>query len=238
MPMSRYPRPDLSPLGKLCHDDEDIMQELQAKAHTRRYDARETIVLRHAEDRDVFVLLEGRARALVYSSEGHEIWLDDLLPGDIFGEMAALAGMPRTAEIRAEEPVAAAVYSAEDFLRIMRRHGELGIVISRRLIDRLQRTTQRMYELSALSAPGRVYAELLRSAEFSHDEGTESGIIRPPPQITELAKRVNSTRETASRTISDLERKGLVIRQTDCLIVLAPKELGMRLTGLADDLPV
>ncbi len=236
--MTHSPWPDLSPLERLCDKDEDIAQQLKTKARIRRFDPKTTIVLRHAEDRDVFVLLEGRARAVVYSSEGHEIWLDDLVPGDIFGEMAALAEMPRTAEIRAVEPVAVAVYSDAEFLRMMGRHGHLGIVIARRLIDRLQRTTQRMYELSALSAPGRVYAELLRSAEFGRDEGREAGVIRPPPQITELAKRVNSTRETASRTISDLERKGLVIRREDCLIVLAPKELGMRLTGLADDLPV
>jgi CRP-like cAMP-binding protein len=75
-----------------------------------------------------------------------------------------------------------------------------------------------MYERAALTAPGRVAAELLRL-------GGADGTIRPAPVVAELAVRVGTTRETASRTLSALERRGLVLREDDGLTIVAPGRL-------------
>ena len=167
----------------------------------------------------------GKVKAVVFSMEGHEIWLNDIYKGEIFGEIAAIGGFKRTSNVVAETKGTVAVFSAEDFLKLMNQHGSFGIKLSEILIKRIRSITRRMFELSVLSAPGRVYSELLRiSSPFSSDE-KERRIIKPLPILSVLAKRVNSTRETVSRAINDLEKRGLIIRTEKALIIITPREL-------------
>ena len=68
---------------------------------------------------------------------------------------------------------------------------------------------RRMVERTTLSATGRIYAELLRQANEA-----DGRTIRPLPTMSELALIVQSTRETVSRTINDLERRGYIDRKS------------------------
>jgi DNA-binding MarR family transcriptional regulator len=80
-----------------------------------------------------------------------------------------------------------------------------------------------MFELSALSAPGRIYAEILRMSVPSPD--SQRRLIQPVPSLTALAVRVNTTRETVSRTVSDLEKRGLLQRVNDSFELVDPDQL-------------
>jgi len=77
-----------------------------------------------------------------------------------------------------------------------------------------------MLETALLSATGRIAAELLRQSRASSD-----GVIRPLPVWSELAVIVQSTRETVSRTVSSLEKRGLVSRTEGGLAVIAAHRL-------------
>lgn len=207
--------------------DVAVIEEIQAAGRVSKYDARSTIITQENSDNDVFYLLSGKATAVIYSSEGHEIWLGDYQQGDFFGEMAALTGEGRSASVVARTEVTVAVFSAEDFLNLMRRHGAFGTGVARSLAVRARHSAQRMFELSTLSVSGRVYAELLREAKPIVAGGASGNAIQPAPSLAELARRVNSTRESVSRTISDLERKGVVQRRDDIIVVLTPDEIAL-----------
>ena len=92
--------------------------------------------------------------------------------------------------------------------------------VSGALARRLAALRQRMLDNTLLSATGRICAELKRLAEASDD-----GVIRPLPVFAELAQRVQSTRETVSRTVSRLERRGVVQRTDGGLAVVAMHRL-------------
>ena len=61
-----------------------------------------------------------------------------------------------------------------------------------------------------LTAKGRVYAELI------HEAGDERR-ISPPPVIVALALSAQTTRETGSRAIHALERRGIIRRDDEHL---------------------
>ena len=71
-----------------------------------------------------------------------------------------------------------------------------------------------------LSANGRVHAELLRLARAQ-----DGRWIRPLPVLSDLALRVQTARETVSRAVSALERRGIVQRHEDGLEIVAPARL-------------
>jgi DNA-binding transcriptional regulator YhcF (GntR family) len=77
-----------------------------------------------------------------------------------------------------------------------------------------------MVEISTLSAAGRIHAELLRQARRS-----ASLTIEPVPVVSEFALLVQTTRETASRAINELERSGIIRREPNRLKVVAPHRL-------------
>jgi predicted transcriptional regulator len=76
----------------------------------------------------------------------------------------------------------------------------------------------RMAARTTLTAYGRVYAELLRLAGPSNR-------IEPPPVLSALALSVHTTRETTSRAIAHLLRRGIVSRTDEALNILAPRLL-------------
>ena len=49
--------------------------------------------------------------------------------------------------------------------------------------------------------------------------------------MTELARRVNTTRETTSRTVNDLERRGLLRRSDDAFELVDPDLLNRMLSA-------
>jgi CRP/FNR family cyclic AMP-dependent transcriptional regulator len=206
----------------------DTREALQGEAELRQHPARSTIIAQDDADDSVSILLSGRARVVLLSADGQEIWLDNLNPGSVIGELAALTGQRRSSGIIAETRVVTATYPAEAFFELVRSHGELGLGLAKLLGRRVHHTTQRMFELSALSAPGRVYAELLRMG-VPADESAD-WIISPIPSLTAIARRVNSTRETVSRTVSDLENRGLLKRLADGFELVDPDQLN-RLRG-------
>jgi CRP-like cAMP-binding protein len=148
------------------------------------------------------------------------VLLHEFLPGDVFGAIAEARAAAEEAEVVAIEDVRAAIFLALDFLALIEAHGCVGLALSRMLLKRLHAATEKMVERVTLSAGGRVYAELLRLARLC--DGTS---IRPAPVISALAVRVQSTRETVSRTINALERRGLIRRDRGALVIVAPHRL-------------
>ena len=100
----------------------------------------------------------------------------------------------------------------------------LSISLANDLAARLEHMTSRLIEAFTLSAKGRVCAELSRLSKVI-GVSPENLIIRPSPVFVELAERVNSTRETVSRTVSELQKKGIVSRESGALIIKKPEVL-------------
>lgn len=167
-----------------------------------------------------FLIVIGRAQAILHSAEGHTILLDEYSRGDLFGAFAQVNPDPQEADVLAIDEVRAFLVETTSLIRLAEQHGEIGLALSRLLLKRLRATSTRIYERAAISARGRVCAELLRLAR--HGDGTT---IRPLPVLSDLALRLGTTRETVSRTVSALERRGILSRETDSFILVAPRRL-------------
>ena len=193
---------------------------IAGRAVHRAYANRAVILRQGDKAGETFLLASGRAHALLYGLEGQLVLLHEFLPGDLFGAIAELDPAPHEADVLAVEESGAAVFLALDFLALIEAHSCVGLAVSRRLLRQLRAATGRMVERTTLSATGRVHAELLRLARAG-----DGHAIRPAPVLSALAVRVQSTRETVSRTINALERRGLIRRDADALVIVAPHRM-------------
>lgn len=190
---------------------------LRGRASERTYPVRAVILRQGDRSSETFVVIDGRAQALLYGLDGQLTLLQEYAPGDIFGALAELEPEPHPADVVAAEKLRAAIFLALDFLALIDAHASIGLAVSRLLLKQLRSATERMAERSTLSAVGRVHAELLRMARAG-----DGRTIWPAPVLTALAVRAHTTRETASRTINTLERRGLIRREAGALVLVAP----------------
>ena len=97
-------------LARLRQPELDTLARLWT---VRSYRHNEAIIAHRDSGRDVFFLLEGRARVTLYSENGREIAYRDVGPGEIFGELAGIDGKPRSASVVAIDDLTAVEVTRE-----------------------------------------------------------------------------------------------------------------------------
>lgn len=194
----------------------------------KKYEAGETIFFQNEYAKIVGFISSGRAVARVYSKQGQETWIGGFYVGDFLGHAALLTNTPIGFEVTASVETQVLQIPVPEFQNLLSANTELAEAVARDLALRLNMMTTRLVEAITLSAPGRVCAELMR---LSTRVGVEPmmSIVRPNPIFSELALRVSSTRETVSRTVSDLVKDGVLKRETGALLILQPEELKLRI---------
>ncbi len=112
-------------------------------AKQRSYQDGELIIQQGAPDQDVYLLRKGKVDVQV-SQEGFEVELNTLEPGTIFGELAEVAHVPRTASVLAIGEVEVLCFPGPELVEELRRHPTasklLDHIVKRRVIDTTEKT--------------------------------------------------------------------------------------------------
>ncbi len=194
--------------------------------HSKRktYAAGDIIQFQEQAVQNIGVILSGRAYAVAYSIEGESTWLGEYMPGQFVGLISLLTDKPLNFELHADSELSVQLMPAARMQTCLLDNAELANAAACDLALRLSHTLSGLIDTHTLSVKGRICAELLR---LSAPIGVEPDkyIIRPGPIFVDLARRINSTRETVSRTVNELKRMGVVSRQPGALIIQDPGAL-------------
>lgn len=228
--MLMNPRPVVADIPLFSGLPPEVLAGLERTISWRRFRAGDEIIDRQSESREVFFIISGKVRVVLYSVSGREITLDDIGPGGHFGELAAIDGEPRSASVMAVEASLVASLSDEAFRRVVTETPSLALLVMRRLTAVVRASSGRILDLSTVGANNRVHAEILRLARAS---AAADGIaaISPIPVHSDLASRVSTTRETVARVMGDLARQNILRREKNALVILDLP----RLAALVDD---
>jgi CRP/FNR family transcriptional regulator, cyclic AMP receptor protein len=202
----------LEGLGDAC------VERIAAACSWRRHEAGRQIVRRDAKDRDVHLLVDGRIRSTAYASSGRQVTFRDLEAGDLFGELAAIDGRMRSADVIALDDVLIATLPAQAFRDLLRDEPVVAERLIARLVGEVRRLSDHVIDLSTASVGQRLAAELLRLAIRA---GVESGAARiaPMPTHAELAAQLGTYREQVTRELSALTRSGVVGKDGRAIVV-------------------
>ncbi len=198
----------------------EVGEQLLAIGQLRSYSTEAAIVRQGERVTRCYLLVAGRARSFLYTSGGQVVLLHEYRRGDVFGALGDPEAAIQDTDVVAQDAVEALVMQASHLAMLAQQHGCIGLALSRLLILRLRKATERIFERSGLSSVGRVHAELLRQARLRPDL-----VISPAPVLADLALLVATTRETASRAVGALERRGIIRRVGASLVVVAPHRL-------------
>src|SRR5437870_6761218 len=140
----------------------DERAEVVALARIRTFNAGETIFAIGSPGDQMMALLSGSIRISVPSSEGKELLLAIIQPGEVFGELALLDGKERSADAVAETASMVAVLDRRDILSFFERNPSAWPNLVKVLCQRLRHPDQVFAAVPLLELPVRLTPSMPR----------------------------------------------------------------------------
>lgn len=192
--------------------DAAALAALERLAEPRDYPDGAVIVSQDEPGDALFVLVSGKVKVVLYGDSGREIILSIFkTPGDFFGEMSLLDHEPRSASLIADEPSRLLVLSRGAFQAHIEGHPRSALRILTELSRRLRRADAVIGNLALLDVYGRLAGKLRELAAAEGEETDDGVVLRQRPTQAEIAAMIGTSRETVSRALSDLQRRGHVV---------------------------
>ena len=208
-------RIDLCDLEILQELDESLLDDLLACCQGLRF-KKNTEILGHLDNSDsVYFVVSGDVRINMVAAGGRQITYQLLRSGQMFGELSAIDGQPRSASAVAETDASLAVLGGADFVALTHEHPELAHVILRRLASLSRWLMTKLFEYHAFNVRGRIISELVRLALLSDEQ---PAAVRVADR--DMASRVGTTRENVTRIYRDLLTQQIIERSDQGLVVL------------------
>ncbi len=205
-----------------------------ASLRARRCGAGCIAVTQDDERNDVFFIISGTVRVSFHAESGKDVQFRDLHAGEMFGELSAIDGRPRSAEVVAVDEVFLASASAEVFLDLVSTRPALARRLLVRLAALVRSLSDRVVEFSTLGVVNRIHGELLRLAREHGVAGNGARIV-PAPTHADIAARVSTRREAVSRELAALARRGIVRRRRGELEIADVARLEALVSRVAED---
>ena len=194
----------------------------------RKFDEAQVAVDFEDRSEDVYFLISGDVRILVRTTGGKEVILTDMHPGQYFGELSAIDGTPRSANVTALTRCEMCIVGGAVFREMVYASRQLCEKLLRLLSTRVRDLNARIIEHTVLDVRHRLYAELLRLSQPRAGHPGER-IVTPPPFHHVLAGRVGCRREQVTRELAQMAAAGLAEKLRGGVVLKKPDELSIRI---------
>jgi len=173
----------------------------------------------------VYFVKSGKIKIYKSDAEGREYILHIFGPGNIFAETVLLGGGPYPASAEAVEDSLVGIIQNRDLEELLKKNTDIAFKIMKILSNRLRESQDKIKNLVFRDTYDRTACALHR---MSLDYGikTPQGIeVELPITRTELASIVGTSRETVTRMLSEMKRKGIIEMDRQKIIVKNEREL-------------
>ena len=229
-----------TPTGELAGDDRvrlirgsfifrglesELIGRLAALSHVKRL-AKGAILFQQGDEGDaLYGVIAGLVRISVANAAGREITLGLMEPGDVFGEIALLDGLPRTAGAQAAEDSALLVIDRAHFFELLETEPRLARHVIELLCERLRQSTDRFSEHTLLRLDARL-ARKLQSLAAGHGQAVD-GETRIALKLSqsELAQMLGASREAVNKLLQRWSREGILRHERGAIVIVAQKRL-------------
>lgn len=217
--------------GPLAGLDVAARDDLAAVGTWCTYDVGQPLMQQGEPSHDLYVLVDGRVRVVMTTSQGDELLLAVLGAGTTVGELSVLDGRPRSATVYALEPVAALRVGAKAFGQFLLVRPSVVVGLLRVLSGRLRAADELRLGLAIAPAEQRLARGLLALAA-EHGQPTQDGVrLRASLSQADLAAYVGLSREAVNQALRGLREAGVVATARRSVTILDLDAMRARATG-------
>ncbi len=200
-----------------CDLDPEALDQLCRYAKHSSLKRGATIVSKGDPGNSLIAVISGTVKISISSPDGRSAILNLIGPGEIFGEVAVLDGLARTADATANTNCEIYVIDRRDFLPFVRSQPALAMKFIELLCTRLRWTSDQVEEVILQDLPGRLASALLRLTE-KHKLAQGGRTIAITQQ--EISEMVGMTRESINKQLRAWATRNLVRLEHGAIVVL------------------
>ena len=190
--------------------------------HRRRYPPKSVIIYAGDQPDVLYYIIEGSVTVLIEDSDGREIVLAYLNPGDFFGEMGLFDESTRSAWVRTKTACELAEISYARYRQLAEKDTGILFALAAQMATRLRKTSRKVGDLAFLDVTGRVSRTLLdlckEPAAMTHPDGMQIRITRQ-----EIGRIVGCSREMVGRVLKALEEQNLISVKGKTIVVFGTR---------------
>jgi CRP/FNR family transcriptional regulator, cyclic AMP receptor protein len=203
-------------LGRL---PDPALAALMERGQLRQYAKREIIYRRGEPGDSLMVVLRGRIKLSNVNLSGKEVVLHFLVPGNIYGEIAALDGRERAANAVALEETEIFLIYTRDLMPTLKAHPEAMFEVIRGLCEKV-RAGAALIEDSTLEMRARVARGLQRLAQHHGRRGAVGTSLQLALSHAELGNYFGLSRANVSRQLSQLREANVITIEGAQIVIL------------------
>lgn len=194
--------------------DENTLRLLAQASKFQRVEKGTVLFFQSDPSVSAYIVQHGNISIVLSSPDGREMIINEMRPGDMFGELGPLTKQPRStsAIVRARSDVL--VIPRDAFLRAVDSEPQLARRILEVTAQRLQRSGEREGALAFMDAQARL-ARLLLELE---KEEKAKGYVTISQE--ELAHRTGLIRQTVAKVLGKWRRAGWLITGRGHILIL------------------
>lgn len=167
----------------------------------------------------VFYIYEGLVKAYDITKYNEENLLIIRKQDEIFPLIWAITGIERHIIYQALSPTTTWKVDRKKFLDFMRQTPDALAPLLDMTLDMYRLHGDRILNLEYRTVRERIISFLLTTSQRFGKQTPEGVLIEVPLRHQDIASSVNATRETTSRELSALERKGLLAAQNSYILL-------------------
>ena len=187
-----------------------VAQELREAS----FDSGQNIFSRGDPGIDLHIVIKGRVRLSVLTSDGRELSFAHVEPPSIFGELAVFDGRPRSADATAVSKVQTLTLSKAAFSRLLGERPQVAEAAVRFLSARLRDADEQLEAIALHPIEARLARFFLAAARQKDPNGKSERVsVSLPISQSELALLVGASRPKVNAALAVLEAEGAIERR-------------------------
>lgn len=205
-----------------------IAEEFEKRAVLLKRASKQSILTQTDQTNDVFLIRKGLVEFSLLAASSKETLFRECGPGELFGELAALDDSLRSVNATVVRNAELYRMKANQFQNLLQESEEFRHWFDRLLAHRIRELSQRVFALSTMTVPCRIWNDLINRADHA---GRVDGpiILADFPTHKKLASFLGTHREAVSRELRELAKEGIVSQKGRILRILDLERLNAML---------
>ena len=200
----------------------ELLNQLSSYAIPRTFKRGTMICERGAPGTALFAICSGTVKISAPSADGKGAVFNLISEGAIFGEIAVLDGLPRTADAIALTDCELMVIERRDLVALIRERAEFALKLIEVLCRRLRHTTGQLEDVMLLDLPGRLAKALLQASDGAAPAPGKQKVALTQRNLSEM---IGVSRESTNKQLRAWEKQKLIELQRGGIVILAPQAL-------------
>jgi len=217
---------DIFIFNELNDKELDYVENIITLLH---FPAKSYILVEEDDTDSVFIIKKGTVEITLTNEAGRELILAFLEEGEVFGELAAFDGHPRSANVRAQDDCVVLCIAKIDFIDLIRKHSKIAIALLQELSTRIRHLDQQIMSLSLFDSKHRIANSIYQIAERIGVIKDGTVTVKRFPTQKEIGNMTGNSRETVTRIIKSFKDQGFLYTKGRTLVI-PDFELFKRLT--------